>query len=420
MTFSVTDPARRLPAVSHAHVVALLVSQGSWSNRLLLEGVASYARQHTRWRLALQKTAEGAAVDEWLLRAKPAGAIAEITSRGMVKTLRRAGMRIVDVLEEHRVPHVPQIVCDDQKIVRLAIDHLLDRGLKHLAFVGDADRQFAKRRRVAFNHYAKVRQRELHGEDDGTSFANATVMFPGTVLRSNELAGLAAWLRSLPKPVGVVACNDVWGSQVLRACTDQGIRVPDDVAVIGVDDDPVFCQISDPPLTSVDGNGYEIGYAAAALLDGMLSRGESPAPITFVAPGAIKTRGSTEVLSIADRDAAAAVRFVRDHACSGLTAAGAASRLGVSVRTLERLFARHLGHSPAAEISRVRLERARELLAASDLSVGDVARRAGYAYVESLHRAFRERFGLSPGAYRRMHTTRAERTPRMARPRGRS
>ena len=403
--------------MSHAHVIALFVSPGSWSNRQLLEGVGAYAWQHTRWRLVLHKGSAGGAVDEWLLRAKPAGAIAEVTSRTMTKTLQRAGMRIVDVLQEHPVPHVPQIVCDDQKIIRLAIDHLLDKGLRHLAFVGDANRQFAKRRRVAFCQYAQLRHHDLRGKADPAWPTNSVAMFAGTSLPSNELVGLAEWLESLPKPAGVVACNDVWGSQVLRACTDRGIRVPDDVAVIAVDDDPVFCHISDPPLTSVDGNAYEIGYAAAAMLDGMLSRKESPDPITFIAPGAIHTRGSTDVLSIADRDAAAAVRLVRDRACTGLTATGAASRLGISVRTLERLFARHLGHSPAAEISRVQLERARELLTATDLAVADVARRAGFSHAESLHRAFKGRFGVSPGGYRRLHAARPEPARRVFGPR---
>ena len=390
-------------------LIALLISPGSWSNRQLLEGISAYARQHTRWRFALQEVTEHGAVDEWLLRAKPAGAIAEITSRSMVKTLRKAGMRVVDVLEEHPVPHVPQIVGDDQKIVRLAIDHLLDRGLRHLAFIGDRDRHFAKRRRTWFNEYAQVRQFQMNNAMYSPIATTAVAMLPGTSLLSSGLAGLADSLAALPKPVGVVACNDIWGSQVLRACSEHGMSVPDDVAVIGVDDDPVFCHISDPPLTSIDGNARAIGYAAAAMLDGMISRGESPPPITFIEPAAVQTRGSTDVLAISDPGTLAAVRFVREHACMDVTPATVASKLGMSVRTIERMFMKHLGHSPATEISRVRLERARELIAGTDLPLAEVARRAGFSHPESLHRVFKKRFGVSPGRYR--HTTTATKKP---------
>lgn len=244
----------------------------------------------------------------------------------------------------------------------------------------------------------------MHGVKDSLLAGHAVAMLPGTSLLSSGLAGLAGWLAALPKPVGVVACNDMWAAQVLRACSEHGMRVPDDVAVIGVDDDPVFCHISDPPLTSIDGNAHAIGHAAAAMLDGMISREESPPPITFIEPAAVQTRGSTDVLAISDPGTVAAVRFVRAHACDGLTPAGAASQLGISVRTIERMFTKHLGHSPAVEIGRVRLERARELIAATELPLAEVARRAGFFHAESLHRIFKKQFGVSPGRYRNSKT----------------
>lgn len=399
-------PGLRAADVPGAPLIALLISPGSWRNRQLLDGISAYSRQHAQWRFALQEFTDRGAVDKWLLRAKPAGAIAEITSSGMAKTLRRAGMQVVDVLEEHAVPHVPQIVCDDQKLVRSAIDHLLDRGLRHLAFIGDRERHFARRRRLFFAEYLRLRHHQAQRAVTPAT-PEHVAMLPGASLLTTGQAGLADWLASLPKPVGVVACDDMWGAQVLRVCSERGLRVPDDVAVIGVDDDPIFCQISDPPLTSIDGNSHAIGYAAAALLDGMINRQASPPPITFVEPGAIQTRGSTDVLAIPDQKAVAAVRFVRMHACAGLTPTSAAAKLGMSVRTLERLFDRYLGHSPAVEIGRVRLERARDLLTATELPLADIAERAGFAHVESLHRIFKKRFTMSPGGYRRANTTTA-------------
>jgi LacI family transcriptional regulator len=381
-------------------LIALLISPANWGNRQLLQGITSYARQHAQWRFVLQEVTADGTVDKWLLRARPAGVIAEITSRGMARTLRRLGVPIVDVLEEHPVPHVPQIVCDDRNIVRRAVDHLRAKGLQHLAFVGDRDLHFAMQRRAWFAEFVPAVSRRRRAAGGASRAASPVAMMPASALLPEGLAQLAEWLMSLPRPVGVIACNDEWGSQVLRACCEHGLHVPDDVAVVGVGDDPIYCHMSDPPLSSIDCHAPAIGYEAAAMLDRLISGGPAPPPISFVDPGAVQERGSTDVLAIRDEQAVAAVRFLRTHACAGITPATAATKLGISRRTLERLFTRHVGHSPAAEISRVRLERARELLAETDLPLGTIARRVGLTHVETLHRVFKKRFGATPGGYR--------------------
>lgn len=382
-------------------LIALLISPASSGNRQLLQGITAYARQHARWRFVLQEMTADGRVDGWLLRAQPAGAIAEITSRGMARTLRRLGVPVVDVQQEHPVPHVPQIICDDRMIVRRGVDHLLDKGLRHLAFVGDRDRRFAMQRRLWFSEIAPLRLRQKRGASRRARVTASVAMLPAAALLPGGLAALAEWLAALPRPVGVVACNDEWGAQVLRACSEYGLHVPDDVAVVGVGNDPIHCQMSDPPLSSIDCHAPAIGFEAAAILDRMIGGGAYPPPITFIDPGTVQDRSSTDVLAISDQQAVTAVRFLRTHACAGITPAKAAAKLGISRRTLERLFARHVGHSPAAEIGRARLERVRELLAETDLSLGVIARRVGIGHVETLHRVFKKRFGTTPGGYRR-------------------
>lgn len=393
-------------------LIALLIEPVSWANRQMLEGITAYARQHSRWRFVLQELTADGTVDKWIMRAKPAGVIAGITSPGMARMLRRMGVPIVDVLEEHPTPHIPQIVCDDQKVVRRAVDHLLDKGLRSLAFLGDRDRQFAKRRCSFFRDHAMLRHRQLGVAEKAAKNKTATMLLPASALLPGGAPALADWLTALPKPVGIVACNDEWGSHILRVCSELDLHVPDDVAVIGAEDDAMYCQMSDPLLSSIDCHAQAIGSRAAAMLDGMIRRGESPPPITFIEPGAVQGRGSTDVLAIADPEAVSAIRFLREYACTEITPTSAASKLGISRRTLERIFTRYVGHSPAEELRRVRLERARELLAATALPLADVAHRVGIPHVESFHRAFKRRFGSAPGRYRSENSLRFARRRR--------
>ncbi len=385
-------------------LVAVLVDPASWGNRQLLEGVTCYARRKADWRFILQELMVDEAVDKWLLQAKPAGVIAEITSLRLARMLQRLRVPIVDVLQEYSLPHVPQIMCDDQKVVRHAVDYLLAMGLRSLAFVGDKHRHQSKSRRSFFGEYVRLRRREGGVSEDGAKVTSAVAMLPCSALLPGGVATLAQWLDSLPKPVGVVACDDEWGSQILLACGERGLHVPDEVAVLGVGDDPIYCHMSDPTLSSIDCHAQNIGYRAAAMLDAMMSHGSMPPPITFVEPGPIQGRGSTAILAIPDPHVVTAIRFVRDHACSGLTPDLAASRLGVSRRTLERMFIKHVGHSPTVEMRRVRLERAKELLADTDLPLAEIARSVGIPYVETLHRVFKKEFGQSPGRYRSTHS----------------
>jgi LacI family transcriptional regulator len=214
---------------------------------------------------------------------------------------------------------------------------------------------------------------------------------------------LAAWLRSLPKPIGLMACNDMRAYQVLSVCSGCDIRVPDEIAVVGVDDDPVLCKLSSPPLSSVDPDAHRIGYEAAALLDRLINGQQPAAGATRIEAAAVVARQSTDVVALADADMITAVRQIREHACDGLTTETLVKKLAISRRTLYRWFDRHLGHSPNEEITRVKLERVKELLKTTNLSTDKIARLAGFEFAESMHRLFRTRFGRPPGAYRTLY-----------------
>ncbi|MGH7968618.1 MAG: substrate-binding domain-containing protein, partial [Limisphaerales bacterium] len=214
------------------------------------------------------------------------------------------------------------------------------------------------------------------------------------------------WIKTLPRPIGVMACNDMRGQQVLDACRATGVAVPEEIAVVGVDNDEVLCNLSEPPLSSVLPDAERIGYEAAVLLARMMA-GEKMGPgETFVPPSGIITRRSTDALAVDDRQIAAATRFIREHACEGIDVSDVLRAVPMSRSTLDRRFMRILGRSPKDEILRVRLGRVKQMLAETDFPLSLISEKVGLEHVEHLSRMFKEREGTTPSAFRARCVTR--------------
>ena len=207
------------------------------------------------------------------------------------------------------------------------------------------------------------------------------------------------WIRSLPKPVGLLACNDIRGHQILAACRKAGAPVPEEVAVVGVDNYELLCELATPPLSSIEQNTRAIGTRAASILDGMME-GEAPPGDERIEPGRIITRQSSDVLAIEDADLVQALRFIREHAAQGISVADVLHEVPISRRELERRFKNILGRTPNQEIQRFRFQYVRRLLADTDLPIHVVATKAGFQYVEHMSTAFKRAIGRTPHEYR--------------------
>jgi LacI family transcriptional regulator len=204
-----------------------------------------------------------------------------------------------------------------------------------------------------------------------------------------EQQQIAQWLTSLPKPVGMMTCHDDRGLQTLDACRRAALRVPDDVAVIGVDNDTNLCNLRTPPMSSIVVNPSRVGYAAAELLTRLMEGAPRPSePVLLGPPRGVVPRQSTDVLSIEDEDVAAALRIVRERATSGLQVSEVISSIRHSRSTLERRVKAALGRTLKAEITRVRVERAKLLLQETELPVGVVAIRSGFFWSRSIFARF--------------------------------
>lgn len=379
--------------------VALLIESSRSYGRQLLKGIASYARTHGPWTFFHQERAFGDQIPPRLKAWKPHGIIARLTSDALTQQIRRMGVPIVDLYPDGKNDDIPGVTSDPESLVRMATDHFLERGFGNLAYCGFSNVPFSEQRGACFvKHLA---DRGLHG----SVFAYPAMRRTGGLASVETHAmqhvdRLVEWLRRQPKPLALLVCNDVRGQQVLTACGEAGIAVPDEVAVLGMDNDDVLCELCDPPLSSIDLNVEQMGHQAAAMLDRMI-RGEAPPDRVLMPAHGIAVRRSTDVLAIDNRDAAEAIRFVREHACEGISIDDMTQHASVSRSTLERWFEKYLGRSPTLEILRVQVQRVQELLRTTNLTLSEIARLAGFTHVESMQRIFKRTVGQTPGQYRR-------------------
>jgi LacI family transcriptional regulator len=374
--------------------VALLIETSNAYARGLLEGINAYVRQHRPWSIYLPEIGRGDSPPPWLSRWRGDGIIARIETRAIARAVRRTRLPAVDVSAARHLPALPWVETDDVAIAKAGAAHLLERGFRRLAYCGDPRFPWSTQRRDAFVRIAR---------DAGASVDVYESPSRGHRAAPWELEhrALIAWARRLPKPVGVLACYDILAQKLLDACREIGIAVPEDAAVLGVDDDPVLCALSTPPLSSVVPNTHRTGYEAAALLERMMG-GERLGPEKrLIPPLGVHTRQSTDVLAIEDREIAAAARFIREHACDGITVDDVLRAVPLSRRVLESRFRKAMGRTPHDDILRLRIERVKQLLGETDLSLEQVAARSGFQHPEYMSVAFKREAGQTPGAYRR-------------------
>lgn len=374
--------------------VALLIETSNAYARGLLHGVVSYMREHGPWSIHLAEHGRGDVPPAWLADWKGEGVIARIENAAIARAVKKLRIPVVDVSAARLVPGLPWLETDDAAIARLAANHLLERGLKHFGFCGDSRFNWSQWRQEQF---AKTIA------DAGRKCATFCPSVHPLGDEESDVEDIGAWLEQLPKPVGIMACYDFRGRQVLDACRRRGMAVPERVAVIGVDDDELLCNLATPPLSSVIPNTHRTGYEAAGLLQRMMDGRSVPMEPQFIEPLGISTRQSSDVVAIEDANVAKALRYIRDHACEGICVKDILKAVPQSRRVLEARFQKYIGRTPHEEIVRVQLDRARLMLAETDLPLTLVAERSGFAHAEYLSVVFKKHVGMPPSQYRSVH-----------------
>jgi len=377
--------------------VALLIETSREYARGLLRGVARYHQEHGPWSIFFEPHGLDDPPPSWLKSWRGDGILVRIDNRRMADAILRTGIPAVDVRGAFQNLGLPFIGVDNRPVSRLAFEHLLNCGLRNFAFCGTPRGENPNQ---DFRCEVFVQLAQEAGCDCRVYLGK------GRRGRTRDWEQgqqeIARWLTSLPKPVGVMTCHDDRGHQVLEACRRAELRVPDEVAVIGVDNDPFLCNLCTPPLTSIDINPSRIGYEAAAQLAAIMNGGRAPRePVLLGPPRGVAPRQSTDMLAVEDEEVASAIRFVRENAVKGITVQEVLARATRSPSTLERRVKRLLGRTIKAEITRVKLSRARLLLCETELPVAKISARCGFSEPRYFCEVFRTNEGLTATAFRR-------------------
>ena len=362
--------------------------------RQILRGVKTFAANRPDW--LFTPIAASSRALELVKPLKCHGYIAHIFHPPLGLALRSLRRPVINVSGVLPALPFPRVIADHAEVGRQAGFHLVSAGLRQLAFVGYRSHEFSVERERGLREIAdqfgltvaSFYERDRRLED------------PTGVWRWNE--PLLSWLRDLPKPVGILASHDTQGAQVAEYCHQLQLVVPDQVAIVGVDDDDLLCDLARPSLSSVRLPAERIGFEAARILDAWLQTGKAPEVQTLILPpGGVAVRQSSNLQAVPDKYVAAAVRFIAEQSHRPLKVDDILREIPIARRALERRFRKWLQRSLLQEIRRAHVERAKHLLATTDLSMSEIAYRSGLTDSRQLSICFRQVAGTTPSQFRR-------------------
>lgn len=377
--------------------VALLIESSRSYGRGLLRGIARFSRTHGNWSLLHEEMTLDSDLPLWLAQSEADGVIARVDDH-IIEPLRQLGVPFVDVRCNRDYPGIPGLQTDVRGEAQLVFEHLWQRGFRRFAFCGYRGARYSETRLNCF--------REIVAAENCPLSVYETVAEPNASLTGIERAGvmdtegLSEWLAGLRPPTGLFVCNDIRGQQALNACRKVGISVPDDLGVVGVDDDHAICPLCDPPLSSVRPDAEHTGYRAAETLADLMNGKVPASEIEEIPPIGVIQRLSTQVAAVEDREVAQACRYIRENVNQGIDVTDIVQHTKLSRRQLERRFRLALDRTPHQEITAAQVARVKQLLTESDLSLEKLAPLAGYDYAEHLNAVFKRETGQTPGQYR--------------------
>ena len=373
--------------------VILLVESSREFGRQLIIGIARYSRLNGPWSFYKEPIGLKSSIPR-LTSWKPDG----IIMRNSLMTKELLKRKIPTILALHTSSHpqnLPVIKTDSFSIAKMASAHFIEKGFKSLAFCGFDDYDWSNERKVFYCRFNSELGYNTH------------VYVPPKSIKSHdwdkEEQHVGEWIKTLPKPVGILACNDDRGQHILEVCKRLGFKVPDDVAVVGVDNDPMICEIGDPPLTSIALNVESAGYEAAKLLDQLISGNKMRGQQIMVTASHIVQRQSSDILAMKDIEVASAIRFIKENAKNKILVKDVVKSTGISRRTLEQRFKKTIQRSIYHEIRKVRVEWISRLLIETNLPVSHIITFFNFTDVEHISRYFKKEKGIGLRQFRKLH-----------------
>jgi LacI family transcriptional regulator len=368
--------------------VTLLIETSRAFGRELLTGIARYSKIHGPWSFYREPRGLKSALPH-LEKWEADGIIMRNTP--VSKKMLDFNVPVITVLHYQKNDSgFPTVQTDSEAISELAAKHLMNRGFRNFAFCGFKDLDWSLERENHFKNYLK-------------NFGHNSFLYSPlkNISVQKELNRIADWLQELPKPVGIMACNDDRGQHILEACKLAELHVPEEIAVIGVDNDTLICDLCDPPLSSIALNTIEAGYKTAELMDNLMNGEKMGGQLILVSPTHVVKRQSTDILAINDENLVKALSFINSNAKERISVNDVVNVTALSRRSLENKFKAILGRSVMEEVRRIRIDQISKMLIETELSISEIASAFNFTEIEHISRYFRKEKMMSMRDFRK-------------------
>lgn len=383
------------------HKIILLLDFAEEYSKSLMKGINAYSKEFGPWvfcRMPLfhRETVGIDGILKWALEWNADGIVGQLYNKDIEKII-QAGIPVIAQDFKERFTEIPNITGGYHEAGQLGADYFLKKGFTNFAFYGFNDIVWSRERAEGFEERLKKRGHKVH-------------YFEHKKARSTELwyykpSSLSRWLKSLPKPIGLMTCDDNQGQHITEACRQLGIRIPEEVAVLGVDNDEMICDLSDPPLSSIALDAEKGGYDAAKLLDQMIKHGTSEFYDIVVKPVQVITRHSTDIYATNDDHIASSLKYIHQNVDKNLHVDEVVRQVPLSRRALEKRFLEITGYPIYKYIFNLRIEKFTQKLLDTEMSVFEIALDMGLTDSKNIARQFRQAKGCSPSVYRNRYVT---------------
>lgn len=387
--------------------IAFAYSNITHNTQGIMSGITDYIRDKGDWDLIIWADSSSESL-AFLKERGCQGAFAHIQTSMKAQQILRIGMPIVAFSILQNLLSVPYISADPDQIARTAYDYFKSKKFTQFGFFGLSEARWSMERMESFRRCVEEDGGTLHVFQSSprpiqTDSVPAAKLWIETILQKGQQPFID-WLQQLPKPIAILVSNDVLACHLSHVAAEAGLRIPEEIALLGVDDDPAICNLCSPPLSSIAFNFKSAGYEAARLMDEII-RGKELMRGQWIRiqPTGVRERGSTDMYALEDEELIKALRYIRSHASQPLQVDEIADQLCISKRTLQMKFQRALGRSIHEEIIRAHFELARSLLIETNLPIETVAARSGFHYTSNMRRAFQDLTGMLPHQYRQSH-----------------
>jgi LacI family transcriptional regulator len=373
----------------------------------IMAGITEFLRSRGDWQLIIWPDTSLESL-EFLKNRGCKGAFVSVQTSTKAQQLLQLGIPIIAVSTLQNMHNLPFITADSEQLSRLAFDYLSKKNFRNFAFFGLTEARWSQDRMNFFSQYVTRAGHKLHVyEGEQASITNEMIPFARLWIDSTMKKGqhqLVKWLRELPKPVAILSSCDILGCHLSSVAAEADLKIPDEVAILGVNNDHALCNLCDPPLSSITFNFKKAGLDAAQLMDRIISGKESlQGQWIRIQPLYVKSRGSTDNYAVNDPDVVKAMKYITVNCAEPLQVDDIARHVCVSKRSLQMKFQKTLGRSVHEEIIHAHFEVAKTLLLDTDLPIEKIAARSGFHYTTNLRRAFREMTGMLPNKYRLVH-----------------